>query len=175
MVATLCASIFSVSGQNLDMAFENTTADSLLKGTRVVDQRVALDNPIVLTLAPQNKVSGYLVVSTLYNHPVHIDKVGWDPNRTFDESGRKTYIELPIGESVTLHEERCFTFQYWDWNKQEVVDKATTLCLTQEFVDLQFEAGDAWEDLDGIVHVTRPLRTARGRDEIVHASWINMK
>ena len=170
MVATLCATILSVSGQTSDI--EKTTCDSIAEGTRVpAFDHAALDQPILLSLAPQKKINGFLVVSTLYGQPVNVDEGGFDPEKTFKEAGRVTYATIEIGTPILLTEERCFAFQYWDTEKNEVNGKATTLCLTQDFVDLQFEDGDAYMDGEVAV-ITRPLKTARDKDVTLHSTWI---
>ena len=166
MVATLCILTITSTAQ----VFDNMTIDSIASGLRPIDNRVALDMPIVISMDPQGDVSGkFLFVGTIYDRHTDIDVTGYNEETEFRDLGYAVYDQLNIGESATFFEERCFTFQYMDLLGD--IGNATTLCITQDLVDYLIENGDAHVE-DGTVVSDRPLRTERGYDTTVHLSWI---
>ena len=152
-------------------SFDNLTLDSILDGTRLIREEVALERPILMIFEPQSEVSGSLIVGTLYKESPHIDKFGYDPKATFSSLEQVIYADIPIGSPCIFFEERCYTLQYWDWGKMDQVGNSTTVCITDEMVDKFLEDGIAEVD-GGVVVATDVVRTARDRDEIVHVSWM---
>ena len=166
MVATLCTLALTSTAQ----VFDNNTVDSLASGLRTIDNRVALEMPLVMSMDPQIDVSGKLLfVGTLYGMNTDIDVTGYDQEIEFNELGYKVYDVIGLNETTVFFEERCFTFQYMDLSGN--IGNAVTLCVTQEYVDYLLENDGAYVENDTVV-VTRPLRTERGYDATVHVSWI---
>ena len=166
MVATLCTLTITSTAQ----VFDNMTIDSIASGLRSIENSVALDMPFVLSMDPQGDVNGkFLFVGTIYDRHTDIDVTGYNEETEFGDLGYTVYDQLNVGESATFFEERCFTFQYMDLLGQ--VGNATTLCITQDFVDYLIDNDQAHVE-NGAVVSDRPLRTERGYDTTVHLSWI---
>ena len=166
MVATLCTLAITLTAQ----VFDNMTIDSIVSGLRPIENSVALDMPFVLSMDPQGDVnSKFLFVGTIYDRHTDIDVTGYNEETKFADLRYVVYDQLNVGESATFFEERCFVFQYMGLTGD--IGNATTLCITQDFVDYLIENGQAHEE-NGAVVSDRPLRTERGYDATVHLSWI---
>ena len=151
--------------------FDSLTLDSILDGSRLIREEVALERPIIMKFEPQTEVHGVLVVGTLYKASAHVDEFGYDEHASFASLGQELYAELPIGATCVFFEERCYTLQYWDWGKMDQVGNSTTVCITDEMVDKMIEDGDAKMD-GGVAVASRVLRTAREVNATVHVSFM---
>ena len=58
-------------------SFDNLTLDSILDGSRLIREEVALKRPIIMKFEPQTEVHGVLVVGTLYKASAHVDEFGY--------------------------------------------------------------------------------------------------
>ena len=171
MRLTFACFLLPLAFEGFAQSFDNLTLDSILDGSRLIREEVALERPILMIFEPQSEVSGSLIVGTLYKDSPHIDKFGYDPKATFSSLGHVIYADIPIGSPCIFFEERCYTLQYWDWGKMDQVGNSTTVCITDEMVDKMIEDGDAKMD-GGVAVASRVLRTAREVDATVHVSFM---
>lgn len=171
MRLTFACFLLPLAFDGFAQSFDSLTLDSILDGSRLIREEVALERPIIMKFEPQTEVHGVLVVGTLYKASAHVDEFGYDEHASFASLGQELYAELPIGATCVFFEERCYTLQYWDWGKMDQVGNSTTVCITDEMVDKFLEDGIAEVD-GGMVVATDVVRTARDRDETVHVSWM---
>ena len=80
MVATLCTLAITSTAQ----VFDNMTIDSIASGLRPIENSVALEMPFILSMEPQEDVSGkFLFVGTIYDRHTDIDVTGYDGETEF--------------------------------------------------------------------------------------------